>query len=140
MPPLDGWGIIEPWMPENIQIAARRHGNIGFLIIMLSSFTVPIIPQFMGAIAYLVTDFSGVPDYLVATSFKNFREFSMPIAALIIVTFVIKNLKSPAQKAAEAKQLQELQQANQASSLSVAAASSEQVVGVESDEKNKTQI
>ncbi|MBP7863192.1 site-2 protease family protein [bacterium] len=147
MPPLDGWGIIEPWMPENIQIAARRNGNIGFLIIMLSSFTVPIIPQFMGAIAYFVTDFSGVPDYLVASSFKNFREFSMPIAALIIVTFILKNLKSPAQKAAEAKQLQELQaqQIQQASSLSAAAASSEQIVdvnpmGVESDEKNKTQI
>ena len=130
MPPLDGWGIIEPWMPENIQIAARRNGNIGFLIIMLSSFTVPIIPQFMGEIAYRFTDFSGVPDYLVESSFKNFREFSMPIAALIIVTFVIKNLKSPAQKAAEAEQLKQLQaqQIQQASSLSA------------SDEKNKTQI
>lgn len=133
MPPLDGWGIIEPWMPENIQIAARRNANIGFLIIMISSFTVPIIPQFMSAIAYLVTYFSGVPDDLVVSSFDNFKAYSMPIAALIIVTFIVKNLKSPAQKAAEAKQLQELQ----ASSNQVI---SDDPVGVESDEKNKTQI
>lgn len=102
MPPLDGWGIIEPWLPENIQIAARRNGNLGFLIIMLLSFNYPPATRWMRNLSFQISDMVGISDYQIRQALSDFHEYSIPLLALIIVTFIVKNIKTPQQKAAEA--------------------------------------
>ncbi|MDX2106424.1 MAG: site-2 protease family protein [Candidatus Melainabacteria bacterium] len=133
LPPLDGWGIIEPWMPENIRIAALRNGNIGFVVLMGLMWLTPA-GDFMGALVFTIMDMFEIPSDLIRSSFLNFKSYSMPIAALIIVTFIVKNIKSPAQKAAEAERLK------QDSSQIIDITPSKAPAGLDSDEKNKTQI
>ena len=139
LPPLDGWGIIEPWMPENIRIAAIRNGNLGFIVIMGLMWLTPA-GDYMSLLVFTLMRYLDVEGYLIARSFQNFREYSMPIAALIIVTFIVKNIKSPAQKAAEAERLKQASQIEATSSQTIDIKPIEKPIAVESDEKNKSQI
>lgn len=131
LPPLDGWGIIEPWLPENIQIAARRNGNLGFLLIMGLMWMFPPASRFMTRVSVDVAHMAGVPRHLVFDAFDNFREYSVPLAALIIVTFIVKNIKTPEQKAKEAEALAAAQATSPDSALSE---------GVNSTAERKTEI
>jgi len=128
LPPLDGWGIIEPWMPENIRIAAIRNGNLGFIVIMGLMWLTPA-GEYMSILVFTIVHLCGIQGGLISDSFENFRSYSMPIAALIIVTAIVKNIKSPAQKAAESERLKQSESETGSKPL-----------GVDSDEQNKTQI
>ncbi len=102
LPPLDGWGIIEPWMPENIQIAARRNGNLGFLVIMGLMWMYPPASALIRGWSYEIAGMVNIGKNEVSDALVNFQEYSIPLLALIIVTFVVKNIKTPEQKAKEA--------------------------------------
>jgi Zn-dependent protease len=42
IPPLDGYGIVEPFLPSNIVYEARRLGSIGFFLILILFFYTPV--------------------------------------------------------------------------------------------------
>jgi Zn-dependent protease len=46
IPPLDGYGIVEPFLPSNIAYEARRLGSIGFFLILILFFYTPVGSSF----------------------------------------------------------------------------------------------
>ncbi len=72
MPGLDGYGILEPWLPASIQETFRKYGNAGFGIILILLW-LPIPNQMLWSTAGLVSELIGVPPQYGEAGFHFFR-------------------------------------------------------------------
>lgn len=75
IPPLDGFGIIRPWLPYSLQAAAAQFGQAGMVIIFLLLWTVaPVRDAFFG-IVFQVTDHLGINSLLITLGLGHMRPF-----------------------------------------------------------------
>lgn len=73
IPGMDGFGIIAPFLPENVQYAAQTFGRFGYLLLFaLLWINSPISNAFWNIISHLAGIF-GVNAYLVNLGFSFFR-------------------------------------------------------------------
>jgi Zn-dependent protease len=72
MPGLDGYGVIEPWLPTSIQKTLQKYGNAGFGIILILLW-LPIPNEILWAAAGLLSDLLGVPAEFGDEGFHFFR-------------------------------------------------------------------
>jgi Zn-dependent protease len=73
IPPLDGFGILRPWLPWSIQSAAARIGTAGYVLVFLLMFYVPPVG---GAVVEAVSRLAaliGIDPILVALGSQNVR-------------------------------------------------------------------
>jgi Zn-dependent protease len=73
VPPLDGFGILRPWLPWSIQSAAARIGTAGYVLVFLLMFYVPPVG---GAVVEAVSRLAaliGIDPILVALGSQNVR-------------------------------------------------------------------
>ena len=73
LPGIDGFGIIRPWLPHNVQYAAMRYGMLAIYGVFLAIwFVAPIRAAFYGAVFSLVS-LAGIPAVLVFIGQLNMR-------------------------------------------------------------------
>jgi Zn-dependent protease len=103
MPGLDGYGVIEPWLPASLQRTLQKYGNAGFGIILLLLW-LPIPNQMLWSTAGLLSDLLGVPSEFGEEGFRYFRLAVSGWALLLIAMLYIFKRKevTPLQAVAHA--------------------------------------
>ena len=87
MPGLDGYGIIEPWLPQSLQARFNSFRKYTTLIIIGLFWFVPAFNYFIFNFVSLLTSTLNVPEFLVGSGSATFREpINKAIALAILVT------------------------------------------------------
>jgi Zn-dependent protease len=72
-PGLDGWGIVEPFLPEPVRQAGRRFGALGPLVLMLALFFVPGVNGLFWNAVYSICGQVGLDTRMASIGFGLFR-------------------------------------------------------------------
>jgi Zn-dependent protease len=73
VPGLDGFGILRPWLPYEMQSAAVRYGTFGiFGVFILLWFVAPVRDAFYSSV-YQLTTLANIDPQLIAVGFINMR-------------------------------------------------------------------
>lgn len=101
IPPLDGYGIIEPWLPANIQRQAYKLSNWGFWIIFGLFWFVPAFSNGFWQFVYYVTEKLAVEPYLISEGSQLFRQpitRAVVLAGLLLGLWLLKQQNQPSSK------------------------------------------
>lgn len=74
IPPLDGYGIIEPWLPRKTQIKLNKFSQYGIWILFALLWYVQPLNQLFWNWTYTISDFLGVPPQLAGQGYDLFRQ------------------------------------------------------------------
>jgi tetratricopeptide (TPR) repeat protein len=99
LPGLDGYGIIEPWLPQSLQVKLNGFRKYSTLVIIGLFWFVPSFNYFIFNFVSLLTSTLNVPEFLVSTGAALFREPINKAIALAILIFLGWGLNSPENKA-----------------------------------------
>ena len=72
-PGLDGWGIIEPFLPAQIRQAGRRFGALGPVILMVALFFVPAVNNLFWDAVDAISTLVGLNTRLASIGFQLFQ-------------------------------------------------------------------
>lgn len=73
VPGLDGYGIIRPWLPEEVREATRKYEGLAMIALLAMLFFVPPVANLFFGIAFLVSHLVGVPLEAVQEGYRTFR-------------------------------------------------------------------
>ncbi|MBD2126793.1 tetratricopeptide repeat protein [Microcoleus sp. ZQ-A2] len=76
IPPLDGYGIIEPWLPRKTQIQLNKFSQYGIWIIFALLWYVQPLNQLFWNWTYTISNFLGVPPQMASQGYDLFRQQS----------------------------------------------------------------
>ena len=102
MPGLDGYGILEPWLPESIRVGLNRLRQYSTVIIIGLFWFVPAFNHFIFNFVSLITSTLNISEFLVSSGSAIFREPINKAIALAIIITLGWGLNSPASKAIQA--------------------------------------
>lgn len=109
IPPFDGYGVIEPWLPVSIRQKASAFSNYSIWIILLLMWFVEPVNAGLWSLTNGLASLLGVPDRLSMVGYRLFKENSgWLIVALLAFLFLMKKrdkAKSELDWFKEAKQL-----------------------------------
>jgi tetratricopeptide (TPR) repeat protein/Zn-dependent protease len=108
VPSFDGFGIIEPWLPPNIQHTTQRWGRYGYLVLLALLWTVPDFNQGFWALVSAVSGELGVSQLMMRAGYMEFAESSKGVfIALLFGGLIYRQLvKSPTKAPDEQKDLE----------------------------------
>ena len=86
IPGLDGYGIIEPWLPPQINKQLNKYGNYSYYFIFGLFFFVPKFNIFFFQRIRDICNFIGMPEFVVETG-RYF--FNRPVNQLIMIVVII---------------------------------------------------
>ena len=72
LPPLDGFGIIAPYLNPDLRETIARLGGSAILIIFVLMWQVPVISDIFGKITLFMTSILGIPLQDIATGYSQF--------------------------------------------------------------------
>ena len=99
LPPLDGYGIIEPWLPKNAQRKIREHSNLGFALLFVLFFVVKDFARFMTFLSANLTVLLGADWKAVQYANVQFEQSSMYLVGALVIAWIIKGrFQSPTEK------------------------------------------
>lgn len=90
LPPLDGYGIIEPWLPKNVQNKMRELANYGFALLFVLFFMVDDFARFFSTVSITGTYLLGVEPKAVAYAAQAFEESSKFLVVFLIIAWIVK--------------------------------------------------
>lgn len=100
LPPLDGFGILEPWLPAPMKRFARQYANYGWLILLGLVFFFPPFSIGIQTVVVIATIILGVQPELIDSGFDALRANKYQLLALVVGAFVIRSrFKSNEEKA-----------------------------------------
>jgi Zn-dependent protease len=73
IPGFDGYGVIEPFLPVHVRVAADRFRPITFLVLLVLLFTIPAFASAIFRVAIALTDFFHVEIYWIAEGLQRFK-------------------------------------------------------------------
>lgn len=73
VPPLDGYGIIRPFLPRELQTSIDGAAQFGFYIVFALLWFVPQANAIFFGIVRVIASLLGVPPYLAAQGYELFR-------------------------------------------------------------------
>lgn len=73
IPPLDGYGIIGPWLSYSVQAAARRVGMTGFIVLFLLLWYVPGVGGAFSSVGSSLSTALGIDPYFVFIGQQHMR-------------------------------------------------------------------
>ncbi len=95
VPGLDGFGIIEPYLPQSVQRRFQNFQRYGILLLMVVLWTVPWANSLLWTSAYQITFSLGLDANLVILGQSSFRKGAMPLSiACIVIAVVFQIIKS----------------------------------------------
>lgn len=89
IPPLDGFGVIRPWLSPSLQAKARKMSQYGILIVFGLLWFVRPFNQLLFGLAMRIAQIVGVPISAIAAGHASFRTSSTPIVVLVIVGIIV---------------------------------------------------
>jgi Zn-dependent protease len=72
-PGLDGWGIIEPFLPAPIRHAGRRFGALGPILLIVALFFIPGVSGLFWDAVYAICAFVGLNTRMASIGFQLFQ-------------------------------------------------------------------
>jgi Zn-dependent protease len=85
IPPFDGYGIIEPWLPQDVQTQFNKIGNFGFwLILGLFSFT-PAFGRSFGNLINKISESIGISADFLFQGSQLFHTLSTKLIILVVL-------------------------------------------------------
>lgn len=96
IPPLDGYGIIEPWLPAQIQNQLRRFGNYGMTTLFILLWFLPPFNLSLWGLSFRIGETLGIPMTMIVTGSQLFKT-SSGILLLIGIGVILlgRRLMSP---------------------------------------------
>ncbi len=101
LPPLDGFGILEPWLPRIVVQKAREYANICFLLLMGLFFYVDAFSFTMSFVAQLSAAIVGVDIENAIEGIKVIRANQYPLIGVLVVAWILKSKMAPPQEKAD---------------------------------------
>ncbi|NEQ99742.1 MAG: tetratricopeptide repeat protein [Cyanothece sp. SIO2G6] len=89
IPPLDGFGVLRPWLSPQLQAQANKIGRYGIVILFGLIFFVPFFGQFLFGISFAIVSTFGISREAIASGYSSFREGSIPIVVGAIALFLV---------------------------------------------------
>ena len=75
IPPLDGFGIIRPWLPYSVQAAANRIASVGIVLIFVAIWYIPPAGMAINQAAQNLAAIAGIDPYALALGALNMPRF-----------------------------------------------------------------
>ncbi|MEM8809964.1 MAG: tetratricopeptide repeat protein [Cyanobacteria bacterium P01_G01_bin.38] len=91
MPGLDGYGIIEPWLPPGLRIRFNKLRRYGFIALFAAFWLIPSFNAGFWGVVDAIAQLLGVSPVFAAYGFMVFRQSSQIILIVLIVALVIAN-------------------------------------------------
>jgi tetratricopeptide (TPR) repeat protein len=97
IPPLDGYGVIEPWLPQNIQIRLRKFSRVGIFFLFMLLWIVEPLNRFLSELSFSIARVLGISSRAIAEGFENFQGASglLLITALAVGLLIRRLLRKP---------------------------------------------
>lgn len=93
IPPLDGYGVIEPWLPRSVQSAMNQFGQYGIWIVFgLLWFVHPLNSALWGT-AMLVAALLNVPPDMISLGYKIFAQQKFYLVLVLVVVMMLGRKK-----------------------------------------------
>lgn len=89
IPSLDGYGIIEPWLPQAWQNRLQPVKRYGVAVLFALFWFSPIFSANFTQWSYKLTKILGVEPFLVQTGYTLFRSAATPLMVATLVAFII---------------------------------------------------
>jgi len=96
IPPLDGYGVLQPWLPQSWQQQLRVFSRYGFLLVFAAFWLVPDVGRFFWAFVFLLTalllqlPLNSLFNTFIVT-YQIFQAGSRPLLVALIIVAVILN-------------------------------------------------
>lgn len=90
IPGLDGYGIIDPWLPPEIQERSRKFGQYGIWVLFALLWFVEPFNNLLGGSAFSISQMVGIPSRMVGVGYFLFNEWAkvLLVAAIVVVLLV----------------------------------------------------
>lgn len=124
IPSLDGFGIIEPWLPPPLQQQVRKYSRYGFLVLFGLLWFVPAANNAFWGFVYGRTQQLGIPVLFSQMGYFVFRQWSWLPLVILVATIAIGQRLNPRTPG----------RSNQRADLQRAIANSEQAVQANPDQ------
>lgn len=93
IPSLDGYGVIEPWLPQQVQAQLGKFSKFGILFLFGMLWFVQPISRFLGNLSASIASFFGVPVEMIGEGSSLFhRAAGILLLAAIGIIFIIRRL------------------------------------------------
>jgi Zn-dependent protease len=99
IPPLDGYGVIEPWLPRGAQEAMNRFGQFGIWIVFGLLWFVEPLNSALWIAAMLIAHLLSVPGAMIQTGYQLFSEQKYYLIGVLFIIMILskKGKTSPPQ-------------------------------------------
>ena len=91
VPGLDGFGMIEPWLPAKLQQQVRKYSRYGVLVLFAAFWVVPQMNQGFWFLVDQGVALLGVPPDLSTLGFYLFRQNAQLIFGVMLIALVLIN-------------------------------------------------
>ncbi|WP_299405450.1 tetratricopeptide repeat protein [Acaryochloris sp. IP29b_bin.148] len=94
IPSLDGFGIIDPWLPTSIQRKTRKLSRYGFLVLFALLWFVDPVSDAFWRFVFTLSQQLGVPLFMSGLGYRVFRQWSwVPLIVLVATIAIGQRLK-----------------------------------------------
>lgn len=101
IPPLDGFGILEPWLPAAARRKARELSNTFFFLLIILFWYIPGFSRALSFVSQFSAYFVGADLDAAFAGIKAIKAGSYPLIGLIVVAWIIKSKMAPPQDKAD---------------------------------------
>ncbi len=99
VPSFDGFGIIEPWLPKEVQHATQRWGRYGYLVLLALFWTVPAFSGSFWGLVSTVSEGLGVSQLMMRSAYTEFAASSKGVfVTLLLAALLYRKLARPSAK------------------------------------------
>ncbi|MCL1467182.1 tetratricopeptide repeat protein [Argonema galeatum] len=93
IPGLDGYGIIDPWLPPEIQERSRKFGQYGIVILFILLWFVEPLNRLLGDAAFYISQMVGIPLGMVGLGYVLFNEWAKVLLVVAIaIAFAVRQV------------------------------------------------
>lgn len=93
IPSLDGYGVIEPWLPRKIQSQLAKYSTTGFILLFMLLWFVKPVGLFFGNASTTIAQSLGVPSIAIAAGFALFSKSSGILLITVIgIIFLVRRI------------------------------------------------
>ncbi|MEO1593335.1 MAG: tetratricopeptide repeat protein [Cyanobacteria bacterium J06632_22] len=107
IPGLDGYGILEPWLPPGARVRFNKLRRYGFIALFAAFWLIPSFNRAFWGLVDGISQVLGVSPLVASTGFRIFRQSSEVIIVVLIVGLIVARLirgKAPVQPSDEPSQ------------------------------------
>ncbi len=104
IPPLDGYGVIEPWLPRGAQEAMNRFGQFGIWIVFGLLWFVEPLNAALWLTAMVIAHLLNVPGEMIQTGYSLFSEQKYYIIGILFLIMILSKKGKKSEPALAAKE------------------------------------